>query len=193
MKISKHSIFMFSIIFLLLTSLTFSQEITLPIEAQYTLLKKVLNYDRSLKERCGSEIVIGVVYQSRFSASNSTKEYLLHSWENESTNPRILGLPVRMLAIDLIGGELETMMLENEIDILYVMPLRAISIDGIAQISRTHGITTVSSIVEYNYQGLSIGFDLVNKKPKIVINYPAALAEGIDLKSTLLQYAKLIE
>ncbi len=175
------------------STISYAQELTLPVEHQYSILQKILGYDRNLKQRCGEDITIAVIYQSRYSLSEIVMEDLMEIFETSDATNLISGLPVNFVLIDLSEMKLEPTYAGAKIDVFYVAPLRATSISKIFEISRPNQILTVSTVIDYNYLGLSVGFDLIDKKPKILINHTASKAEGVDFKSSLLKYAVIIE
>jgi hypothetical protein len=51
---------------------------------------------------------------------------------------------------------------------------------------------TFSGVPEYVEEGISVGIDVKNNKPLIVINIKSAKLEGIDFNSQLLKIAKIL-
>lgn len=177
---------------ILLPAASLADEMAVPTEIQFPLLLKTLTFDRNLKSRVGDEIVIGLVYQSKFKASLNAKEQLTKV-AKESSISSIEGIPIRLVAIDLEEAGLESSLSKKEVDILYVAPLRALEIKAITEVSRAKQITTLTGVPRYVEKGLAVGIGTKEEKPEIIINLPAAKAEGADFSSQLLKLAKIIK
>ena len=170
----------------------FAQEISVPVNVQYVLFSKILTYDRNLESRVGSEIVFGIIYQSKFRLSKNIKNELVKVIE-ETNKMKIGDIPFRHILIDFDKNDLASAILNNKVDILYIAPLRAVSIDTIAAISRTEQIMTLTGVPEYCESGLAVGIEQKGGKPSIIVNLTAALAEGAKFSSQLLRLAKIIK
>ncbi|MCK4591646.1 MAG: YfiR family protein, partial [Candidatus Latescibacteria bacterium] len=81
----------------------------------------------------------------------------------------------------------------NNIDILYVAPLRALGVKTITGVSRAKRILTLTGVPDYVESGLAVGIGIKGEKPRVIINSPAAKAEGADFSSQLLKLAKVIK
>lgn len=183
----------FIILVILGTTTLWSQEMSVPIDVQYSLFLKILTFDRNLKSRVGNQIVIGVIYQGKFRKSVNVKDDLI-SVIDKSPIKNIEDIPIRYALID-IGEEanLDSSVLRINVDILYITPLRAVEIKKITDITRTKRIMTLTGVTDYVESGLSVGIGTKGEKPLIIINLPAAKKEGVDFSSQLLKIAKVIE
>lgn len=170
-----------------------SQEIPVPVNLQFQLFLKILEFDRNLKTRVGEEIVFGVAYQKTFKESVDTKDELVKAIEQSSLK-EIDTIPVRYALIEL-GGEnrLANALDKAKVNILYVTPLRAFDIRAFANVCQAKHIMTVTGVPSYVNLGISIGFEVRGQNPEIVINLQSAVAEGSDFSSRLLQLARVIE
>ena len=170
-----------------------AQEMPVPIKIQYELFLKILTYDRSFKKRVGDEIVIGIVYQRRFRISLNVKNELVEVIEKSSTK-KLEEIPIRYVPIDLDDEPaLTDAISRNSIDILYVAPLRALELKTITELSRQKQVMTLTGVPDYVKSGLAVGIGLKGKRPQIIINLPAAKAEGVDFRAQLLKVAKIIK
>jgi len=169
-----------------------AQEMEVPIEVQFPLLLKVLAFDRSLKTRVGEEIVIGIVYQEKFRASLNVKDEV-EALAGMISPRTIQDVPFRTVAIDLASPRFRDILADQGVDILYVAPLRAVGVEEIAAISRERRLTTLSGVPDYVEKSLAVGVGIKGEKPMILINLPAARAEGANFSSQLLKLAKVIE
>jgi len=170
-----------------------SQEIPVPVNLQYQLFLKILEFDRNLKARVGEEIVFGVAYQKTFKESVDTKDELVKAIEQSSLK-EIDTIPIRYALIEL-GGEngLANALDKGKVNILYVTPLRAFDIRAFVNVCQARQIMTVTGVPSYVNLGISIGFEARGQNPEIVINLQSAKAEGSDFSSRLLQLARVIE
>ncbi len=169
-----------------------AQEIAVPVSIQYPLFLKILSFDRNLKPRMGEAVVIGIVYQAKFKTSNHVKNDLV-SVMNEYPVKSIDNLPISFCLLDMSGDlDLEAVIAKNKIDILYVAPVRALSLKSLTEASRAKSVTTITGVPEYVDSGVAIGIGMKGGNPQILINLAAAKAEGIDFSSKLLKLAKII-
>ena len=181
------------ILTILYTAVPWAQDMPVPVKLQFSLLLKILTFDRNLKERVGDEITIGIIYQKRFRRSLKVKEELV-TVMNESSIKKIEGIPFRCVSIDISREtDLAKAVSKNEIDILYITPLRALGIEAITSISRVEKIVTLTGVPGYVTSGLAVGIGIKSEKPLIIINLTAAKAEGADFSSQLLKLARVIK
>ncbi len=184
--------FVFFGMFMLQSLNCIAQEMPLPVEDQVPLFIKILNYDRSLKNRDDDKVVIGIIYQEKFRKSDITKDEFLNSIQDISDNT-INGKPVECIPVEVSNLQnLDRIIDSRNISVLYVAPLRSIEINRIYHISRRKKVVTISGVSKYIREGISVGLELVDEKPKILINRKASKNEGIDFTSQLLRLAILI-
>jgi hypothetical protein len=182
-----------TIIFTVLWAATVgAQDMAAPVGVQFPLFLKILTFDRNLKTRVGQEIVIGILYQRKFRVSLNAKDELIRV-VNEFPVKEIDGLPVRCVAID-IGEKVDLtgVLSSNNVDILYVTPLRAVGIETITAVSRARQILTITGVPEYAESGLAVGIGIKGERPLIIVNLPAARAEGANFASHLLKLSKVL-
>ena len=177
----------------LVAPLSRGQEIEVPANVQFALLQKILAFDRNLKERAGDEIVIGILYQSNFRSSLNFKDELA-TVIKKSEIDQLLNLPIRYVAIELEAktnlGELAA---KHNLDIFYVAPVRAVDMKTITTVSRGRKILTFTGVPAYVEAGITVGIGTKGDTPRIIINLPAAKAEGVEFNAQLLKLAKVIE
>ena len=170
-----------------------AQEIPVPVDLQYQLFLKILDFDRNLKARVGEEIVFGIAYQKTFRESADTKDELVKAILRSSLK-EINSLPIRYVLVELKGeNDLADALAKEKINILYVTPLRAFDIKAFANVCQAKQIMTLTGVPSYMDLGISIGFEVKGQSPEIVINLQSAKAEGMDFSSRLLQLARVIE
>lgn len=180
-------------LFLLATPLGQAQEMEVPAEVQYALLHKILAFDRNLKARAGSELVIGILYQTAFRSSLSCKDDFVAVMAKSQID-KLVDLPIRHVPIALTDDiNLAEAAARNSIDIFYVAPLRAVDLKTITAVSRNRKILTFTGVPAYVEAGLTVGIGTKGENPRVIVNLSAAKAEGVEFSSQLLKLAKVIE
>ena len=169
------------------------QESPVPLDLQYSLILKVLSFDRNFKGRVGSEIVIGIAYQRSFRTSLNIKDELLRAAQqvrDEDTE----GASVRLVPIDVAAeGDLAAILAKENVKFLYITPLRAFDVRKLASVCREKRILSLTGVPDYTELGISVGFGVKGERPEIIINLLGAQAEGADFSSRLLSLARVIE
>lgn len=167
-----------------------AQEMPVPPPIQWVLFQKILSFERNLHPRADEDIVIGIVYQEEFRPSLEAKEQF---YAAVSARPkakeihfRCVALPVEK-SLDLTGA----MDQQPGIDLLYITPLREVDLKALAKISQAQQTITLTGVPEYVDAGLAVGLGTKDNKPLILINLPAAKAEGADFTAQLLKVAKV--
>lgn len=169
-----------------------AQRVSSPLDEQFSMLARILTYDRNLKARAGDTLVVGILYQEWFAPSLDARNQLGLAID-ESPFKRIRGLPVRYVSID-VGDSLPASneLASYDVDVLYITPLSGIDIQAIATLSRESGTTSVTGVSEYIEQGVAIGITEGGLRPTITVHLPAARAEGADFSSQLLKLAQVV-
>jgi hypothetical protein len=170
-----------------------AQEMDVPMNLQYSLIGKILSFNRSLKSHPNGDVVVGILYQSKFRISLNAKNELL-TYAKTDVNNKIGSHTVQWVGIELNSGDDITSLLETaNIDILYVAPMRNVAIQDIAQITRAKQILSLTGIPEYLEEGLAVGIGSKGEKPFIYVNLAAAKAEGADFNSQFLKFVQIVE
>lgn len=170
------------------------QDMPIPANVQYALIAKILAYDKSLNGGGKNEVVIGILFQSGFRMSRTTKDELVAAAIERSHAKNANGMSVRFVPIEVDNEvNLPDLISPTKLDALYVTPLRAIDIETIVTISRRKQIITLTGVPEYADQGIAVSIGVRDERPLIIVNLPAAKAEGADLSSQLLKVSKVIQ
>jgi|WetSurMetagenome_2_1015567.scaffolds.fasta_scaffold247413_2 hypothetical protein len=170
-----------------------SQDMPVPVDVQFSILSKILAFDRTLVRKGKTEVVVGILFQNRFRPSVIAKDQFLAAQEG-SAAVTVDGMPIRCLAINIDDGDgpLESAPF-TDLDALYVAPLRAVSLDAVTALSRAEGIVTLTGVPEYLEQGLAIAIGAKEERPVIIINLPAARGEGAEFSSQLMRVARVVQ
>ncbi len=183
----------FALIFILTINLVVAQTVEVPVELQHSLFMKILSFDKNIKARAGSEIIIGIIYQKNFKISLDTKDEILKAF-SKSPVKDINNIPVRFVPIDIDEEtDLGASVTKYGISVFYVAPLRATQLSSIIALARSKQIRTMTGVPDYVVSGLALGIGAKGGKPLILVNLAAAKMEGANFNSQLLKLAKIIE
>jgi hypothetical protein len=173
--------------------LSSGQEPAVPFEIQHDLMIKVLTFDRNLRSRVGGEIVIGIPYQKSVRESVAAKDALLKIIQASGSSPWD-DLSVRAVAFELDDpNDLDEIFGREEIDILYIPPLRAFDVRAIVPVCNARRVLSFTGLPDYLKAGVSIGFDLKEERPEILVNLVSARLAGADFSSKLLRLVRVVE
>lgn len=169
-----------------------AQDMAVPVGVQLPLFVKLLSFNRNLAAQPSGPIVMGVLYQRKFRASANVADEVRRAAGRLTVADN--GAMLRVIAVDLdetpdLGSALNRL----HLTVLYVSPLRAVDLESVAAATRKARILTLTGVPRYVAAGISIGIDLKGNRPDIVINLPAAKAEGADLDAQLLKLARVIQ
>lgn len=193
MKQTKKNIYIFlPLFFFIFVSASLAQEMPVPSEEQLKILLNTLTFDRNLKERQGERLTIGIVYQGSYRNSLQAKDDLIEALKSVPIR-EIFSHSLHIVLIDLYLIGLKEAVTSQDVDVLYVAPLKAYDIRKISQLSRQERVITFSGVPEYSKQGIAVTVGKKGDKAQIIINLSAAKAEGADFSSQLLKLAKIVE
>lgn len=161
-----------------------AQDVPVPAGVQVPLLLKILTFDRHLAA-APEPLVVAVVFQRRNRASAAIGDEV-----------RVLlaasARPIRVVVIDLDETrDLRGTLLRDSVRVVYVAPLQAVSVSTVAEATRGEGVVSVTGVPRYVEQGLAVGLDMSDSRPRIVINLAASRAEGAEFSAELLKLARL--
>lgn len=169
-----------------------AQDVAVPVSQHLPLMFKIFNFDRYFKSRITSNIVICVVYQKKYRASENIKNEVIETGESKFSTYLDYRVQYNFVSID-DASELESYLSKHSATVLYIAPLRAIDINEIGAIAARRKIITVTGIPDYVYRGISVGIDIKGDKPQILINLNQSKLENADFSSQLLKLAKVID
>ncbi len=167
------------------TDAALGQSSAIPAGVQLLLFSKIWMFDRSIAEN--GRIVMAVLYQSKFRASEEAKDQLLEAVRADGS--KIQCIPV---ALDS-AGSVATTLSHVKADVFYVTEMRGVNLLDVVGVSRARHIKTITVTDGYVEGGVAIGLRVRNDKPVIVVNLSAAKAEGSDLTAQLLRASIVID
>lgn len=164
-----------------------------PVNVQIPLILKIMTFDRHFNANPGNRVIIGIIYQSNVRSSVNIKDEFVREITRSAAKD-IRGTPVTCVPLDISGEmSLAESVLQEHVRLLYVTPLRSVSLQSILAVSRVYQIPTLSAVGEYVESGLSVGLVANGPRAQILINLPASREEGIEFSSQLLKLARVIQ
>ncbi|HEV7484432.1 MAG TPA: YfiR family protein [Thermoanaerobaculia bacterium] len=160
-------------------------EPAVPPQVQAAIIAKLWQFDRNFVHR--DSLTLAVLFQSKYRTSFVTAHDLCHEFEAAH-------LPVRCVLIDISDGAVPPdQQVPQGVDAAYIAPLRAVNIEALFIALRLRRIRTVTAVNDYVLAGSAVGLALRGDHAEIVVNLPAARAEGADFSSQLLKLARIVE
>lgn len=163
-----------------------AQDVEVPVAVQVPLFLKVMTFDRQRRHVPDGDVVIGITFQSGYRNSITIRDEATRAL-SKAPNAR-----VRVVLIDLDRDDLSAMLQHHHVQILYVSPLRAISVATIAGVAATGRVITVTGVPQYVEQGLAVGVRLQGDRPRLMVNLSASKQGGADFTSELLKLAEVL-
>jgi hypothetical protein len=179
-------------LFVLFSGHCAAQSIAAPVQIHLPLLTKVIEYDRTFRGKINKVVKLGVIYQKSWRPSAAVFDEVLSVTSRAAFT--VCGFPVEIVPID-VGGDasVHELLGKHSIDILYLAPVRGVSLEEITSASEEQHFRTITGVPQYVEGGIAIGIDLRNDRPLIVINLTAAKACGADLSAQVLRLARVVE
>jgi len=169
-----------------------AQEMPVPVDLQLSLFLKIVTFNRSLKPQPDGKLRLGVVYQGLFRASLLTREQI-EAGCRDLADKDGAGLLIEVVPLDIHGRKIEEVLVAGQVDLLYIAPLRAYDIGEICRLTRRMRILSLTGVPEYSSLGVAVAIGKRKDMPQIIINLPAARAEGADFSSQLLKLARIVD
>jgi len=168
-----------------------AQDMPAPPEIQAPLLVRILAFERTLHNRVGDTLVIGVLYQPRYRPSLLAERAFLQALEPFR---EVSGIPVVAVGLELTGdAALRSQILAHNVDVLYVTPMRAMTLDTMRAVAGDVGILTFSGVPQFVVDGVGVGVDLRGERPHILVNRKALALSQIEFSAQLLKLASFVD
>ena len=168
-----------------------AQGMDVPASIQIPLLYKILTFDRNFAAREGDELVIGILYQEGFRSSVVARQEVEDAMRSAGT---VGSRKVRSVAIEQgATPDIAAALRQEGITVLYVTPLRGVSLTPILRAARAARVMTFTGVPPYVERGVAVGIGLEQARAMILDNLTAAKAEGSDYNAQLLRVAKVVE
>jgi len=169
-----------------------AKDMVVAVDVQWSLLCKVLTFDRNFSTETSNPVVVGIVYQSRYRVSLDIKNELMDNIEN-TDGGEIAGRKVVAVPIDFTSGlDVEAAVANAGLTIAYVAPLRGVNLHDIAASFGRYNVLTVTGVDQYVDDGVAVGIVEQGGYPHIKLNLAAAKSAGADFSSQLFKVATVI-
>jgi hypothetical protein len=178
-------------VILLVGTVVFSQEMSIPVDVQVQLMARIFSFDRVMDARTKTGMTIGILYQERYRTSASTADDVEELLGREAGFPHGPFEVVRIPWENRADAERE--LRDKHVGILYVAPLRSVDVRTIGEMCGSLHIPTFTGVSSYVNDGLALGVARRGGKATILINLPVARQAGSDFSSQLLHIAEVIE
>ena len=163
-----------------------------PPEKQVVILARAISYDKQLRSRAGSGLVIGVLYKPGVAESESTATEVMRAFKSIE-GIKVQELPLAAVKLPFTSKDaLKAAIAAQGIDALYCCPSLDGDLAAIREISHQQHVLTLASRQAFIQAGLAIGVFSSDGKPMIMVNLPASREEGAELATELLRLATVI-
>ena len=161
-------------------------EDTVPASSRALLLLRALAFDRKLPAKLGENVVVAIGYRKGNSSSESCQKEMSTALEAAAAKSTVAGKPVKAASVPYSAGSFQSDLEAAKAVSLYLCPGLEDELPSIVKLTRSRSLLTFTGQESYVDAGVSIGFVLRGTKAAIVVNLPAAKAEGADLDAALL-------
>jgi hypothetical protein len=162
-----------------------SQEMPVPASLQGELVPKILLLSKGFAEK--KVVVIGIIYSGYL--RSSTEAYYEISTRLKNAQ---LGISFKVIPIEISETlNYKEAFSSSGINCVYIAPVRGVDLSAINKACKDLKILSISAIPSLVNSYFSIGFDLFEEKPKIIINQKSIDNEGITLSSRLLKISRI--
>ena len=169
-----------------------AQSMALPAELQVPLILKILTYDRQFEAKAKKELAIGIVFDPGDGASSKAAEQISDTLF-KFTGKTVKKLPLKYYLVEFTtAADLEATIKKRGINVLYLCPGIAKSLQSVIKISQAQSITTATGVPDYVRRGVAVGIGVFQDKPQILINLPSSKSEGSEFDASLLQIATVL-
>lgn len=177
---------------LITSTLSIGQRVKAPIHLQMRIIPKILSLEKNLAQSTEKYFNISVLYSKE--QRNSAQVF-----ESFTKSVNELGIAIKdkeatVIPFDISSkGSFRSFVKDNRIKLLYITPIRGIDITEITKICKEEGVLTITGVVEYSINRVSVVLSLEDNKLQIMISQKSSKEEGADFSARLLRIAKLID
>jgi hypothetical protein len=160
---------------------------------QALLLLRVLVYDRNLRARADGVVRVAVAFRAGDRRSEEKRDELVAALEDVSREVVALGLPIAVVAMPYQdAADFDARLGRSAPACVYVCTGLEPLVKEIAAVARRRAVLSVSGSREMAEAGLAVALVNRGSRAGVVVNLPAARAEGADLDAALLAIAEIV-
>ena len=161
-------------------------------ELHIKILMSALSYERTLQRNDHGYLTIGVLFDPWNTDSLVPSTRILAVFQKQVSEHTFHGRQVIVQAVPLSGDDKLKPVLEN-LAVLYFAPgLGTGDVARVTALTRNCHVVSVTGVEDYVHGGVALGVLLRGGHPQVMVNYRAALAEGAEFSTQLLQLAAVI-
>jgi hypothetical protein len=165
-------------------------EITVPLELQIDLVRKVVHFERGFVERAGAQVKVLVIARVGHSGSERVADQLAEQLAHSA----VAGKPVAPARLGYqSAAALRKLVVDQHVLLMFVAPGLEAEMPGIAAALGGQPVITVGTDGDMVDQGAILGFDLVSARPRISINLGQARKQQLDFNSDLFRLARVVK
>lgn len=166
-----------------------AERVSPPLEAAIHL--RALGYDRALKTRAGSSVVIAVLVDPTSEASTEAADAIKDAFISLSKKMKLQDLPIVVKTVSYKDSWPANDL--TKVAAVYVTPGLESRLSEIKTQAAKKSIATLCGDRDLAKQGIAIGVYVKGSSPGLTINLPSARASGMDLDSRLLAIAEVLK
>lgn len=170
-----------------------AQAPAVPPDLQAAILVRTLAYDRGLKARAGTAVVVGVIAKAGDKASQAAQEEMVRAFA--AAEPRtIFGLPLKASAGAFKDrASLAAWVAQEGVDALYVTLGMAEDLAVVRSVCDELKLASFGANRSFVEKGLAVAVVAKGDTPRLVVNLASARASGLDLDPKLLQLSEVLK
>jgi hypothetical protein len=177
---------------LLAAGVAFAQQ-DVPPERQVLILARALSYDDDIKSRVGDDVHLAVLSKPGNAGSEAMSAAMQKAFKGISA-VKVQGLPLRISALPFSSGAARARAGGSpHRHLLDICAGLEADLPAIIEVTRKNRRLSIGSREDHMGRGLALGVMPMDGKPTIIVNLPAARAEGAAFSSDLLRLAKVIK
>lgn len=182
-----------ALVFVMAVAMTSAHAQQVPPVHQSAILLKALAYDRNLKARASDGVDVLLLHDASTPESLAALKKTRGAFSALATK-KLKGLPIRVHVHAYTSRDaLLTSLVAHQVDTVYTCEgLSGDALDVLTTLTRSKKIASMTGARAHIKKGVALAVLLHDDKPRLVVNLKASLAEGLDLKSTLLRVAVVI-
>jgi hypothetical protein len=156
------------------------------------LILRILSYDHNLRMRAGERVTVLVLHHPYEESSLRAREELVGSLK-KMQRVKVAGLPINVVSAAYADSRgFESRLAQTRPAAVIVCPGLEGDLGSISTVTRRASALTISTSEPDVRRGLSVAIVRRDGKDRIIINVPAARAEGARFDAGLLQLATIV-
>lgn len=166
-----------------------AEDVPVPISLQAELLAKVAAYDRNLPARAGDRVRVLLVQKP---GNDDSARAIVQMQGALGQVGSIGGLPHEDVVVAWSGAAaLAQAVRAQHAAIVYFTPGFSGDVDAVRAAFAGVDVLTVAAVPEYVPRGIVLGFDIVEGKPKLLVNLSQAAKQNVAFKAEVLKMMKV--